>query len=47
LRREKNAGSGLCAAVAKLTFDAEMIEQEVRGELLQLRKSRQVVAILA
>jgi hypothetical protein len=45
--KTKGNGSGLLATVAKLTFEAEILEQDIRGELLELRKSRQIVAILA
>lgn len=32
-----NKSSGLASTLAKLTFDAEMLEQDVRAELLGLR----------
>lgn len=43
----KKQSTGMCASLAKLAFEAEMIEQDLRSEQLQARKVKHIVAILA
>lgn len=37
MQSKPNKASGLVSTLAKLTFDAEMLEQDVRAELLDLK----------